>query len=256
MKNTRRPGRDRAERREFLRGAGLTGCSAAPAGRVTADSGEGGEGAGSTALTRRLVSPRERELAQLQMIVSAAGATLDMGSFDPGHARLYLAAAAHLARSGSPSVRAKPCAIGSSSVGPSSEVFFEQERLLAMRLKKLLVALAALSTLSFAIFSDALFAQRKVDPASAAQADIPSRNVADPHALEEQLKSVASKVTPCAVAVGGGRLGGSGVIVSADGLVLTQSHCALTQRSQSDSRSEPRKLRTLLGVTRCTIWAY
>jgi serine protease Do len=49
---------------------------------------------------------------------------------------------------------------------------------------------------------------------------------ADPHALEEQLKSVASKVTPCAVAVGGGQLGGSGVIVSADGLVLTQSHCA------------------------------
>ncbi|MGO9914068.1 MAG: serine protease [Isosphaeraceae bacterium] len=95
-----------------------------------------------------------------------------------------------------------------------------------MRLTKLLAALAALSIPSFAIFSDALFAQRKVDPARAARADIPSRNVADPRALEEQLKSVASKVTPCAVAVGGGRLGGSRVIVSADGLVLTQSHCA------------------------------
>jgi serine protease Do len=92
-----------------------------------------------------------------------------------------------------------------------------------MRLKKLLVALAALSILSFAIVSDALFAQRKVDPASAAQADTPSRNVADLHALEKQLKSVASKVTPSVIAVGPGA---SGVIVSADGLVLSQSHCA------------------------------
>ena len=129
------------------------------------------------------------------------------------------------APSGSRSVLARRCAIGSSPVGPRSEVL-KQERLSTMRLNKLVVALAALSILSFAIFSDALFAQRKVDPASAAPADIRSRNVADPHALEEQLKSVASKVTPCAVAVGGGQLGGSGVIVSADGLVLTQSHCA------------------------------
>jgi hypothetical protein len=87
-----------------------------------------------------------------------------------------------------------------------------------MRLKKLPVARAVPSILSFAIVSDALFAQRKVDPASAAQADIPSRNVAVPHALKEQLNSVASKVTPCAVAVGGRQVGGSGVIVSADGL--------------------------------------
>ena len=45
--------------------------------------------------------------------------------------------------------------------------------------------------------------KRKVDPASAAQADIGSKNLGDPHSLEKQLKSVASKVTPCAVAVGG-----------------------------------------------------
>jgi serine protease Do len=95
-----------------------------------------------------------------------------------------------------------------------------------MRLKKLLVALAALSVLPFTIVSNAVSAQGKVDPASEAHADIPSSNVATPHALEEQLKSVVSKITPCAVAVGGGQLGGSGVIVSADGLVLTQSHCA------------------------------
>ena len=44
---------------------------------------------------------------------------------------------------------------------------------------QLSITLAALSILDFAIFSDALFAQRKVDPASAAQADIPSGNVAD-----------------------------------------------------------------------------
>ena len=96
---------------------------------------------------------------------------------------------------------------------------------------QLSITVAVLSILDFAIFSDTPFAQRKVDPASAAQADIPSRNVADPHALEEQLKSVASKVTPCAVSVGAHQFGGSGVIVSADGLVLTQSHSQLlTQR--------------------------
>ncbi len=75
---------------------------------------------------------------------------------------------------------------------------------------QLSITLAAISILDFAIFSDTLFAQQKVDPASAAQADIPSRNVADPHALEEQLKSVASKVTPCAVAVGGAGSGALG----------------------------------------------
>jgi serine protease Do len=95
-----------------------------------------------------------------------------------------------------------------------------------MRLKNLLVALAGLSILSFAIVSNALFAQERVNPATEAHADIPASNVANPNALEEQLKSVASKVTPCAVAVGGRQVGGSGVIVSADGLVLTQSHCA------------------------------
>ena len=51
-------------------------------------------------------------------------------------------------------------------------------------------------------------------------------SMADLKALEKQLKSVASKVDPSVIAVGGGQFGGSGVIVSADGLVLSQSHCA------------------------------
>ena len=88
---------------------------------------------------------------------------------------------------------------------------------------QLSITLAALSVLDFAIFSDALFAQQKVDHARAAQADIPSGNAADLGALEKQLKSVASKVTNAVIAVGPGA---SGVIVSADGLVLTQGHCA------------------------------
>ncbi len=85
------------------------------------------------------------------------------------------------------------------------------------------ITLAALSILDFAIFSDALFAQQKVDHARAAQADIPSGNAADLRAFEKQLKSVASKVTTAVIAVGPGA---SRVIVSADGLVLTQGHCA------------------------------
>jgi hypothetical protein len=71
------------------------------------------------------------------------------------------------------------------------------------------ITVAALSILDFAIFSDALFAQQKVDLARPAQVDIPSGNVADLHALEKQLKSVASKVTPCAVAVARGPARGS-----------------------------------------------
>ena len=93
------------------------------------------------------------------------------------------------------------------------------------------IAVAALSILAFAIFSDGLFAA-KGRSCTRGSADIPPGNAADLHALEKQLKSVASKVTPCSVAVGGGQLGGSGVIVSAGGYILTQSHCALTQRSQ------------------------
>jgi serine protease Do len=91
---------------------------------------------------------------------------------------------------------------------------------------QLSITLAALSIVFFANFSDALFAQRKVDPAAAAQSDIPSRNAADPHALEVRLEAVARQVTPSSVSIGARQLGGSGVIVSADGLVLTQAHCA------------------------------
>ena len=58
--------------------------------------------------------------------------------------------------------------------------------------------------------SGAQLERRIVDPARPAQTDIGSRNVADPHAIEMQLKSVANKVTPCAVAVGRGPARGLG----------------------------------------------
>jgi serine protease Do len=88
------------------------------------------------------------------------------------------------------------------------------------------ITLAALVIPDFVILSDPLLAQQKVDPASAATVDSPSGNARDLHALQKQLISVASRVTASSVSVGAHQLGGSGVIVSADGFVLTQSHCA------------------------------
>lgn len=45
-------------------------------------------------------------------------------------------------------------------------------------------------------------------------------NIADLKALEQQIQAVAKKVTPCVVGVSGG----SGVVVSEDGLILTVAH--------------------------------
>jgi len=56
--------------------------------------------------------------------------------------------------------------------------------------------------------------------------DSADRGAADLQALDTKLKSVASKVAPCSVSVGAHQFGGSGVIVSADGMILTQGHCA------------------------------
>ena len=87
--------------------------------------------------------------------------------------------------------------------------------------------LAALLILDFAIFSDLLLraaAGRSILPARLRRPAFPPKNAADLAAIEKQLKSVASKVGPSVIAVG--PEAASGVIVSADGLVLTQGHCA------------------------------
>jgi serine protease Do len=50
------------------------------------------------------------------------------------------------------------------------------------------------------------------------------RNIQDLRAIQEQVKKVLAKVMPCTVAVRIGTNGGSGVIVSKDGYVLTAGH--------------------------------
>lgn len=87
-----------------------------------------------------------------------------------------------------------------------------------------MIALSALAILYSTVFSDGLSAQIAVDAGGKGQNHAAAHpGMADLHALEKQVKLATSKVTPSVIAVGPGA---SGVIVSADGLVLTQSHCA------------------------------
>ncbi|MBV8520948.1 MAG: trypsin-like peptidase domain-containing protein [Acetobacteraceae bacterium] len=105
------------------------------------------------------------------------------------------------------------------------------------RLLQRAIVFGMLSILFFGTLANALIAQRNVSTASEPRPDSRSEKGADsgrdmagfatdPRALDKQLKLVASKVTSSVVAIGGGQVGGSGVIVSADGLVLCQGHSA------------------------------
>lgn len=52
-------------------------------------------------------------------------------------------------------------------------------------------------------------------------------NVADLKAIQKQVRTVLDKVVPCTVGVSAGRSQGSGVIISADGYVLTAGHVSV-----------------------------
>src|SRR2546423_1277357 len=64
---------------------------------------------------------------------------------------------------------------------------------------------------------------RAADLPAAATKPVPE-NVEDLRAIQNQVKAVLDKVVPCTVGVQVGGSSGSGVIVSADGFVLTAGH--------------------------------
>ncbi len=76
-------------------------------------------------------------------------------------------------------------------------------------------------------------------PAAARRADLPSAfaaavpaSVAELRSIERHIKSLAARLSPSVVAVGVGSGNGSGVVISADGLVLSAGHvCGRPGRS-------------------------
>ncbi len=93
---------------------------------------------------------------------------------------------------------------------PEKNVMSRSNGQLAVRRRTLLTASVLLGLLCAALTTVAAEPQRGASPES----------LADLKALESQIQAVVKKTTPCVVAVSGG----SGVVVSEDGLVLTVAH--------------------------------